>query len=159
MAQNHNCPTTSVDCLPTYGNNSDKLTSYGECHGCRHYSVTDSVQQSNKEILSYILQHCGEKLNCDLNGDDSSYSSDNNDIAMEFCDELECFIAGHVDNNAESSIGVTEFETLTHHLLNDREHYMITSDEDEHVLNTFIYSESTVHNLSLIHISEPTRPY
>ena len=66
---------------------------------------------------------------------------------MEFCDELECFIAGHVDNNTESSIDVTEFETLTHHLLGYCEQYTVISDEYQRTSNTVMDDESTVQNI------------
>ena len=129
-------PPTSVDCLPTYGNNYDELTFYGECHGYRN-PVTDSVQQSNKEPLNYCFQDCGDKLHFDSHDNDSSCFFNSNDtcdnstydIAKEFYDDLECFITNNVDNNGKLVPGVIEFESLTHHLLDYCEQYTVISDE------------------------------
>ena len=90
----------------------------------------------------------------ELKGDNTSFLlNDNNlcddstyDIAMEFYDDLECFIANHDDDNVEPATDVSEFELLTHHLLNNCEHYIANSDEDHHVSDTFTNSKSTDHD-------------
>ena len=54
--QSYIYPPTCVDCFSDSYNDFDKLSFYGECHGYQHYSVTDSVQQSNHENLNtYML--------------------------------------------------------------------------------------------------------
>ena len=65
---------------------------------------------------------------------------------MEFYDDLECFIANHDDDTAKSATDASEFELLTQHLLKNREHYIITSDENHHLLESFTDSESTDHD-------------
>ena len=132
LVQTHIRPPTSIDCFSNYGNDSGELPSYGERHEYRNYSVTDSVQPSNKENINYSFQDYGEKIHFDSHGDDSSFFFNSNDqcdnstydIAMEFYDDLECFITDHVDNNGKLTPGVIKFDSLTHHLLDCCEQYL-----------------------------------
>ena len=66
---------------------------------------------------------------------------------MEFYDDLEHFIEDHDDDNIESTTYVSEFELLTHHLLNYREHYTINYDEYQRISHIVINIESTVHDI------------
>ena len=64
-------------------------------------------------------------------------------IAEEFYYDLECFITNHNDDTVtKASLGVIEFELLSHDLLHHHNHHLNSSAEDhQHLSDNFDYKE------------------